>query len=93
MFDRVHPGLRSLSLGDSPNICIFSINRLEWVVAHLGNWSKSYRTVALYDTVGAQAVQYIVWHAELSVNCVEKEKLPSLFEAITSMPDDKQQQL
>ena len=63
------------------------------MVAHLGNWSQSYRTVALYDTLGAQAVQYIVWHAELSVIYVEKDKLPALFEAIASMPDDKQLQL
>merc|ERR1719148_295383 len=86
-------GLKSLSVGDQPNIGIFSINREEWMIAHLANWSQSYRTVALYDTLGAAAVQYIVWHAELSVIYVEKDKLPALFEAIASVPDDKSLQL
>ena len=75
-------GLHSLSLCDEPNL-------EEWIVAHLGNWSHSYCT-ALYDMLGAQAVQYIVWHAELSVIYVEKDKLPALVEALTLLPDDMQ---
>ena len=74
-------------VNDQANIGIFSINRSEWMVAHLANWSQSYRTVALYDTLGAQAVQYIVWHAELTAIFVEKDKLPQLFEAISSCKD------
>jgi len=75
-------GIASLGFEPKSNIGIFSINRSEWMVAHLANWSRSYRTVALYDTLGAQAVQYIVWHGELSAIYVEKNKLPQLFEAV-----------
>ena len=77
-------GLRSLGLAEKSNIGIFAINRSEWVICHLSNWNSSYRTVALYDTLGAQAVQYIVWHAELSAIYVEKDKLPQLFEVAES---------
>mmetsp|Transcript_33898 Transcript_33898/g.29687 ORF Transcript_33898/g.29687 Transcript_33898/m.29687 type:complete len:725 (+) Transcript_33898:105-2279(+) len=80
-------GLKTLDVGDQANIGIFSINRSEWMISHLANWSQSYRTVALYDTLGAQAVQYIVWHAELTAIYVEKDKLPALFEAISSCGD------
>eukprot|EP01084_Bolivina_argentea_P241919 405981_1 len=83
-------GIASLGLGAQSNIGIFSINRPEWMVSHLGNWSQSYRSVALYDTLGPAAVQYIIWHAELSAIYVEKDKLPQLFEAISSC--DKEQQ-
>jgi len=86
-------GLRALGFAKDSNIGIFSMNRSEWMIAHLANWSQSYRTVALYDTLGAQAVQYIVWHAELSVIYVEKDKLPQLFEAIQSCADDKELKL
>jgi len=83
-------GLASLGLDAQSNIGIFSINRSEWMITHLANWSQSYRTVALYDTLGADAVQYIVWHAEVSVIFVEKDKLPALFEAISSCAKDKE---
>ncbi|ETO20396.1 hypothetical protein RFI_16821 [Reticulomyxa filosa] len=57
-------------------------NRPEWMYVHLANWSQNYRTVALYDTLGSHAVEYIVSHAELPVIFVEKDKLPKLWDAI-----------
>jgi long-chain acyl-CoA synthetase len=51
-------------------------------MAHCANMTQSFRTVALYDTLGADAVEYIVRHAELTVVVCEKDKLPALFEAI-----------
>eukprot|EP01083_Nonionella_stella_P141022 433726_1 len=86
-------GIATLSLDEQSNIGIFSINRSEWMVCHLGNWSQSYRTVALYDTLGYQAVEYIIWHAELSAIYVEKDKLPQLFDAIESCIQDKSKEL
>eukprot|EP01084_Bolivina_argentea_P111037 198227_1 len=86
-------GIATLSLDEQSNIGIFSINRSEWMVCHLGNWSQSYRTVALYDTLGYQAVEYIIWHAELSAIYVEKDKLPQLFDAIESCTQDKSKEL
>ena len=82
-----------MGLGDNANIGIFSINRSEWMISHLANWCQNYRTVALYDTLGAQAVQYIVYHAELSAICVEKSKLAALFEAIASCKDEQELKL
>jgi hypothetical protein len=34
------------------SVSIYSINRPEWTVVNLGNFSQSFRTVALYDTLG-----------------------------------------
>lgn len=60
-------GLRALGIADKSNIGLFAINRPEWYQAHLGNLSQSYRTTALYDTLGPDAVSYIVKHAEVPV--------------------------
>jgi len=64
------------------NIGIFCSNRPEWILCHLGNLSQNYRTVALYDTLGAQAVEYIITHSQLPVILCEKNKLKHLFTAI-----------
>lgn len=80
-------GLRSFNLAEKSNIGIFSSNREEWLVTHLANWNLAYRTVALYDTLGPDAVQYITAHAELEVIFVEKHHLSGLFEAVESAKD------
>ena len=60
-------GLRSLGIKDDSNIGIFAINRPEWFLVHMGNLSQSYRTTALYDTLGPDAIAYIIKHAECPV--------------------------
>ena len=60
-------GLRVLGITDKSNIGLFSINRPEWYIAHMGNLSQSYRSTALYDTLGPDAVSYIMHHAEVPV--------------------------
>jgi len=78
-------GLRALGVVDKSNIGLFAGNRPEWYVAHLGNLSQSYRSTALYDTLGPDAVQYIVKHAEVPVIVTEKSKLKTLFAALTAV--------
>ena len=60
-------GLRVLGIEDESNIGLFAINRPEWFVAHMGNLSQSLRSTALYDTLGPDAVAYIVQHSECPV--------------------------
>lgn len=60
-------GLRTLEIADNSNIGLFAVNRPEWYQAHLGNLSQSYRSTALYDTLGPDAVSYIVKHADVPV--------------------------
>eukprot|EP01084_Bolivina_argentea_P266627 452271_1 len=75
-------GLRALGIEDKSNIGLFALNRPEWYIAHMGNLSQSYRTTALYDTLGPDAVSYIVHHAEVPLIVTEKSKLKTLFSAI-----------
>jgi len=75
-------GLRVLGIEDDSNIGLFAINRPEWFVAHMGNLSQSLRSTALYDTLGPDAVAYIVQHSECPAIVTEKSKLKILFNAL-----------
>ena len=86
-------GLRGLDgIEDKCAVGIYSSNRPEWYATHCANISQSYRTVALYDTLGPDSVSFITRHAELPVmSCtiyiflsfflsIAKSKLKSLSE-------------
>ncbi|XP_046946615.1 long-chain-fatty-acid--CoA ligase 1 isoform X1 [Lynx rufus] len=64
-------------------IGIFSQNRPEWVIIELGCFAYSMVSVPLYDTLGAEAITYIVNKAELSLVFVDKpEKANTLLEGV-----------
>lgn len=42
------------------NIGIFGINRVEWCITSWANMTRSYRSVAVYDTFGEEAVEQYV---------------------------------
>lgn len=60
------------------NVGIFSINRAEWVIGALGLYTQKLRTVSLYATLGADAVEYIAAHADLEYIMTSRENLGSL---------------
>jgi len=49
-------------VGSAVGIC--SANRTEWTEVSLALYSQKMVTVALYDTLGGDAVEYILNHAE-----------------------------
>lgn len=64
-------------------IGIFSQNRPEWVIIEQGCFAYSMVAVPLYDTLGADAITYIINKAELSLIFVDKlEKASLLLEGI-----------
>lgn len=64
-------------------IGLFSQNRPEWVIVEQGCFSYSMVVVPLYDTLGADAITYIVNKAELSVIFADKpEKAKLLLEGV-----------
>jgi long-chain acyl-CoA synthetase len=66
--------LQSLGLKPNDNIGLFSINRLEWVVAEQACFHQSLVTVPLYDTLGADAIEYIVQSATTSLVVATADK-------------------
>jgi len=67
------------------NIGLFATNRAEWMIAALGIYSQDMRTVALYPTLGADAVEYITNFADITTIFVSKKNLPMLIKLLEKM--------
>lgn len=78
-------GLIALGCQPKDNIGIFSENRAEWVHTAYGCYSQSMRVVALYATLGEDAVEYIVNHAEIKVVFVSKDNMQTFLATLPKM--------
>eukprot|EP01114_Cavostelium_apophysatum_P004812 TRINITY_DN1519_c0_g1_i3.p1 TRINITY_DN1519_c0_g1~~TRINITY_DN1519_c0_g1_i3.p1 ORF type:complete len:692 (+),score=193.63 TRINITY_DN1519_c0_g1_i3:135-2210(+) len=70
---------------DDP-VGIFSINRPEWLLTDLACCSYRWPSIALYDTLGQNAVEFIVKHAELKVVVCATKQLSTLFSVAVNCP-------
>jgi len=77
-------GLASLGVKGCTNVGIFSKNRPEWTKAMIGIQGLAARTVALYDTLGDEALEHILKQAEIEVLFTEKGKLRKLLQLLKS---------
>lgn len=59
-------------------IGLFSKNRYEWVITEQACNAFGIVTVPLYDTLGAEAVGFILHQAELATVFVEKSELKTV---------------
>lgn len=59
-------------------IGLFSKNRYEWVIAEQACNSQGIVTVPLYDTLGADAVSYILGQTGMTTVFVEKAALKTV---------------
>jgi len=75
-------GLESLGVKKCTNVGIFSRNRPEWTKVMLGTQGLAARTVALYDTLGDEALEHILKQAEIEVLFTEKNKLGKLLQLL-----------
>mmetsp|Transcript_42804 Transcript_42804/g.67087 ORF Transcript_42804/g.67087 Transcript_42804/m.67087 type:complete len:717 (-) Transcript_42804:219-2369(-) len=72
-------GLTSSGSGEKQaRLGIYAINRPEWTKFLLAGWSQSITGVPLYDTLGANAVKYIIDHSELTTVACERTKLKNV---------------
>jgi len=67
------------------NVGLFSKNRPEWFQCMVANSCLGSRTVALYDTLGEEALEHILKQAEITVLFTEKHKLPTLKKILSSV--------
>ena len=59
--------------GDFKFIGIYSRNRVEWVVADLGSHANSVTVVTIYDTLGDQAIEFILQQTQLTTIVIEEK--------------------
>jgi len=77
-----------VALGGKPTdtVGICSANRAEWSMLALATYSQRMVAVALYDTLGTDAVEYIINHAETKFAACSKKKLPLVLGVLDKCP-------
>ncbi|KAI8054543.1 hypothetical protein BDF22DRAFT_742476 [Syncephalis plumigaleata] len=75
-------------LGAQRHECIglFSINRPEWIIGEHACFRQSYTTVPLYDTLGNDAIQYIIGQTEIRILLATADKAEKLFKMREQIP-------
>ncbi|RLN28708.1 long chain acyl-CoA synthetase 6, peroxisomal-like isoform X2 [Panicum miliaceum] len=79
-------GLIHYGILEGARIVLYFINRPEWIVVDHACAAYSYVSVPLYDTLGPDAVQFIVNHATVEVIFCVPQTLSTLLSFITQMP-------
>lgn len=64
---------------------IYSMNRPEWIKVLMAGYSQRITAVPLYDTLGADAVNFITGHSELTTVACERSKLTALLKVCVRM--------
>ncbi|KAK9146686.1 hypothetical protein Sjap_006589 [Stephania japonica] len=79
-------GLMYHGMPKGASIGIYFINRPEWVVVDHACSAYSYVSVPLYDTLGPDAVKFIVNHATVQTICCVPQTLNSLLSFLSDIP-------
>ncbi|KAI8815019.1 hypothetical protein BJ742DRAFT_782010 [Cladochytrium replicatum] len=67
-----------LGLDTKANVGLFSINRPEWIIGEQASFYVNMITVPLYDTLGVEAIEYIVTQTSMSVVVATSDKAKTL---------------
>ncbi|PNH12187.1 Long chain acyl-CoA synthetase 5 [Tetrabaena socialis] len=78
----VASALRALGVEPQQRVGCFGANCPEWMIAMQACNRMSMHCVPLYDSLGENAIEYIVNHSEAVAAFVSSEKLPALAKAL-----------
>eukprot|EP01134_Creolimax_fragrantissima_P006999 CFRG6999T1 len=88
--DEIGSGLLALGLKPKKPVGLYSKNRTEWVFTEQACNAYSFPTVAIYDTLGAESVHYVMNHSEMVVVLFEEKQIDIvLSSAQKGLPDLK----
>ncbi|KAI4991904.1 hypothetical protein ZWY2020_040290 [Hordeum vulgare] len=79
-------GLIYHGISEGARIGLYFINRPEWIIIDHACAAYSYISVPLYDTLGPDAVQFIVNHATVEAIFCVPQTLSTLLSFLTQMP-------
>ncbi len=65
---------------------LFSINRSEWVIAEYASFMHSWVTVPIYDTLGSQAVAFILEQTSMELVVATMDKIKMLIKDKSQFP-------
>ncbi|KAG1439545.1 hypothetical protein G6F56_012263 [Rhizopus delemar] len=73
-------GLIQLGLKHQEAIGVYSVNKPEWTITELSSYRESFIIVALYDTLGAEAMEYIVNQTDMEYIVLSADKLDNIIQ-------------
>ncbi|PWA86599.1 long-chain acyl-CoA synthetase 2 [Artemisia annua] len=79
---RIASAIRSRSVNPGDKVGIYGPNCPEWIISMEACNSNGITYVPLYDTLGANAVEYIINHAEISLVFAQENKLPAILSCL-----------
>eukprot|EP00245_Coleochaete_scutata_P003911 TRINITY_DN15967_c0_g1_i1.p1 TRINITY_DN15967_c0_g1~~TRINITY_DN15967_c0_g1_i1.p1 ORF type:complete len:703 (+),score=103.09 TRINITY_DN15967_c0_g1_i1:55-2163(+) len=78
-----------LNIPRNARVGLYLINKPEWMIVEQACNAYSYISVPLYDTLGPDAVKYIVNHGELAAVFCTQDKLQTVMESLVECPSVK----
>ncbi|KAG9293345.1 hypothetical protein G9A89_007591 [Geosiphon pyriformis] len=85
----VGAGLRNLGLQTYKPLGIFMINCPEWTISELASYQYNFVTVPLYDTLGVEAIEFIINQTEMEYVITTTTKASNLLKLKDSLPSLK----
>ncbi|KAF9360084.1 hypothetical protein BGX34_007964 [Mortierella sp. NVP85] len=82
-------GLSHLGLVPKANFGIFSVNRPEWTMSEHAGYMYNYTTVPLYDTLGFNAIEYIVNQTDMQIIIASPDKASVILALKPKLPSVK----
>ncbi|KAK9667418.1 hypothetical protein RND81_14G254800 [Saponaria officinalis] len=79
---RIGSAISSCGVTPGGRCGIYGVNCPEWIIAMEACNSQAVCYVPLYDTLGANAVEFIINHAQVSIVFVQEKKIPSMLACI-----------
>ncbi|OMJ21577.1 Fatty acyl-CoA synthetase A [Smittium culicis] len=67
-------------------VAIYSINRPEWNIAERACYTQSNYSVALYDTLGSESMEYIMNHSGASIIVCSLDKVSRILQTASNIP-------
>ncbi|KAL1933656.1 hypothetical protein VTP01DRAFT_7746 [Rhizomucor pusillus] len=87
--ENVAKGLTKLGLGRQQAIGLYSVNTAEWTITEYASYRQAFIIVALYDTLGPEAVDYIVNQVEMEFIVASADKLQNIVRLKERLPTIK----
>ncbi|KAF5729751.1 long chain acyl-CoA synthetase 4 [Tripterygium wilfordii] len=75
---KVGNSIRACGVDEGGKCGIYGANSAEWIMSMEACNAHGLYCVPLYDTLGANAVEFIICHAEVSIAFIEEKKIPEL---------------
>ncbi|KAH9309699.1 hypothetical protein KI387_037610, partial [Taxus chinensis] len=81
---KIGSAIRSCGLEQGDRCGIYGANCPEWIISMEACNGHGIYCVPLYDTLGAEAVEFIIRHAEVSIAIVQETKIPAILKCMYS---------